>query len=267
MPTVNSTIKRILKEKDAGIKSGTQSMLGLLKELQTQALGELGKAALGSWDAYHIKQVINSIESQISNFEAKAKAEAQGLLKEAWANGISLVDAPLAIAGIYTDWHLPTSVLDTLSDFAFHRIANLSDDAWLKIKGELNLGILGGKTAQEVASAIGKNLTSKSIFSSIAARAEVITKTEMGRVFSEATQLRMDQAAGYVDGLEKQWRHAGHPKKARPMHLAAHGQHVPVNEPFNIGGVQMMFPRAPGAPLDEVINCGCDHVPYHEKWR
>jgi hypothetical protein len=256
MPTVNSEIKRIIREKDLAVKSGTQSMLALLEELQQQVLDELGRAALGSWDAYQLKQVSNSIESQIADFKTKVKAEADGLLKDSWGKGQALVDIPLAEVGIYTGWHLSTSVLDTLKDFAFHRIDNLSNDAWLRIRGELNLGILGGKTPQEVAAAIGQNLTDPSIFSSIADRAEVITKTEMGRVFSEATQLRMEQAAQNVDGLEKQWIHAGHPKKARPMHLAANGQHVPVNEPFNIGGVQMMFPRAPGAPLDEVINCG-----------
>jgi hypothetical protein len=256
MPTINSEIKRILKAKDAGIKSGTQAMLGLLKELQKQILGELGQAALGSWDAYHLKQALDAIEYQISNFKAKATAEADGLLKDSWGKGQSMVDMPLAEAGVYVGWHLPTSVLDTLKDFTFDRISGLSNDAWLKIKGELNLGILGGKTPQEVAAAIGKNLTDPSIFASIADRAEVITKTEMGRVFSEATQLRMEQAAEYVDGLEKQWIHAGHPKKARPSHLAAHGQHVPVNELFNIGGVLMMSPREPGAPLEEVINCG-----------
>lgn len=267
MAEINSTIKRILAEKDAGIRTGTQAMLGILEDLQAQVMDELGRAALGSWDAYHLKQALDAIGAQISNFEAKAKMEARGLLKEAWGNGISLVDMPLGVEGIYTGWHLSTAVLDTLSDFAFHRLENLTADAWLKIKGELNLGILGGKTPQQVADAIGRNLTDPSIFKNIADRAEVITKTEMGRIFSQATELRMEQAAENVPGLEKQWIHAGHPKKARPGHLAANGQHVPVDQPFIVDGIQMIFPRAPGAPLDEVINCGCDHVPYHATWQ
>jgi hypothetical protein len=126
--------------------------------------------------------------------------------------------------------------------------------------------MMGGKTPQEVAAAIGKNLNDPSIFTSIAARAETITKTEMGRVFSTAAQKRMEEASRHVAGLEKQWIHAGHPKHARPGHEAAHGQHVPVGEPFNVGGTKMMYPRDPAAPLDEVINCGCDHVPYHARW-
>jgi len=238
------------------IRSGTQSMLDLLKELQKQVIDELGRASLGSWDAYHLKQMLKSIEEQIGTFTVKAKAEADGLLDKSWDKGIAMTDAPLSAANIYTGFHISTSSLDVLKTFTFHKLEGLSDAAMDKIKSELTLGILGGKTPQEVATAIGQNLKDPSIFTSIAARAEVITKTEMGRIFSEATQMRMDQASQYVDGLEKMWRHAGHPKVARPMHLAAHGQHVPVNEPFRVGGIEMMFPRDPGAPLEEVINCG-----------
>jgi len=256
MATVNSEIRRILKDKDLAIRSGVESVMDLLKELQRQTLEELGKAALGSWDAYHMKQVLDSIEIQISNFQAKAKAEAGGLLNDSWDKGQALVYGPLNVGGIYTGFHLSTSVLDTLKDFTFHKIEGLSDAAWEKIRGKLTLGILGGKTPQQVAEAIGKNLKDPSVFTSISRRAEVITKTEMGRAFSTAAELRMEDAAKNVPGMEKEWRHVGHPKVPRAMHLAADGQTVPVNEPFNIGGVRMMYPRDPAAPIDETINCG-----------
>lgn len=252
----NPRIKQILKEKDAGIRSGTQAMLNLLKELQRQIQAELAMAALGSWDAYYLKKSLDNIEYQISNFEAKAKLEIEGLLEDAWGRGQSLVDIPLGIAGIYTGLHLSTSSLDVLKNYANDYLEKLFQDLWYRVKGEISLGIMGAKTPQEVAKAIGKNLKDPSHFGSIAKRAEVITKTEMGRVFSMATQMRLEQASQYVEGLEKQWIHAGHPKVARPSHLAADGQHVPVNEPFNIGGVKMMYPRDPRAPLDEIINCG-----------
>jgi hypothetical protein len=256
VPTVNATLKQIIKEKDAGIRTGTRSMLALLEELQGQVRTELGKAALGSWDAYHLRHYLDAIEGQVEVFRRTAQAEAGGLLDTAWNQGKALVDNPLATNGIYTGFYLSTSVLDTLKDYTFHRIDGLSAAAWDRVKGELTLGVLGGKTPQEVAKAIGENLNDPSVFKSIADRAEVITKTEMGRVFSEASQLRMEQAAESVEGLEKQWLHAGHPKVARLAHVAASGQHVPVNEPFKIGGINMMYPRDPGAPLEETFNCG-----------
>lgn len=267
MPKVNSTIKKILKEKDAGILTGTEAMNGILVDLQKQVQGELGGAALGSWDAYQLKRMLDAIERQTADFQTKAKKEIGTSLDASWETGRALIEESLKVAGIYTGFNISTSSLNALKDFTFHKIDGLADDAWYKIKGELTLGVLGGKTPAEVANAIGKNLTDKSIFSSISARAEAITKTEMGRVFSTATQSRMAEAAQYVEGLEKQWIHAGHPKAARPTHVAAAGQHVPWNEPFLIGSIPMMFPRDPKAPIGEVINCGCDHVPWHESWQ
>lgn len=264
---VRATIQRILREQGAGVRSGTEAMRDILKALQGDVMAELGRAALGSWDAYHLRQVLDAIEVKVAGFETKAKAELGRRLTASWETGKALVDSPLEAAGVRIGgFHLSESVLETLQDFAFHKVEGLRSFTWDRIRSELALGTLGQRTPQEVAKAIGRNLTDRSIFSSIDARGEVITRTEMGRVFSTSAQKRMEQAGEHVPGMEKQWLHSGHPRKPRPSHLSAHGQHVPVDEKFNIGGVMMLHPRDPGAPLDEIINCGCEHVPYHPDW-
>jgi hypothetical protein len=266
MPSVSAEIKRVLKAKDRGIASGTDAMLAVLKDLHGQVAGELGKAALGTWDAYHLRRTLDAIEFAIAEYTAKSKTEISGLLDQAWAAGKELVDAPLAAAGeVYINYHLSTATLDILKEYSNDYLQNMFQDAWYQVKGEINLGILGSKTPQDIAKAIGRSIDGGR-FKKIARRAETITKTEMGTVFSQAAQLRMEQAAEYVEGLEKKWRHAGHPHEARPTHLAADGQHVPVNQPFFVGGIKMMFPRDPAAPLSQILNCGCDHVPYHADW-
>lgn len=263
---VSAEITKILKAKDKGIVSGTGSMLAILKDLHKQVRAELGKAALGSWDAHHLRQVLDAIEYQMANFTLKSKAELSRLLKEAWGYGQNLVDAPLGAAGVHMGaHHLSTSVLDTMTGYGNDYLQNLFHDAWYKVKGEITLGIVGDKTPQEVANAIGTTIDAGR-FKNISVRAETITQNEMGTVFSKATQLRMEQASGLVPDLEKQWLHAGHPRKARASHLAADQSHVPVDQPFKIGSVKMMFPRDPGAPLEETIHCGCDHVPFHARW-
>lgn len=256
MATVNSEIKRIIKEKNAAIRYGAAAMRDIIDNLRVQVQTELGMAAAGSWDAYYLKRLLNSLEYQFDNFSLKAKKEAEGLVEDIWGMGQSLVDAPLKVAGIYTGFHISTSGLDVMKDYTNNYLEGLFGDAWTKVRGEISLGMMGAKTPAEVAAAIGKNLKSKSIFSSIAERAEVIARTEMGTAFSRATQYRMHQAAQYVPDLEKQWRHAGHPKQPRPSHLAAHGQHVPVKDAFTVGGIKMMHPRDPAAPVSETIRCG-----------
>lgn len=259
MPDVTRTIREAIRAKDRAVISGTKAMLTILRDLQKQVIDELGRAALGSWDAYHLRQMERALETQVTAFEKRAHHEAAGLLTESWNLGRALVDEPLiasGLGGVWSGYHLSTTVLETLKDFTFGKISGVSAAAFDRIKAELTLGVLGGKTPQEVARAIGTNLKDPSVFRSIARRAETITGLEMGRVFSMAAQARMEQAAGHVPGLEKQWFHAGRPVEPRPSHVAAHGRHVPVDRPFNVGGVEMMFPRDPGAPLEETINCG-----------
>jgi len=179
-----------------------------------------------------------------------------------------LIAAPTAAAGIYSGFgYLPRNVLEAWKDWSMHRIGGMSTDAWNRIRGEISLGVLGQKSPYDVIQAVAGDIAGKpSIFKSIEQRAEVIVGTEMGRIFSAATQKGLEQSAATVPEMKKQWWHAGHPIQPRPSHLEAHGQIRCVNEPFDVGGVAIMYPRDASAPLSETINCGCDFVPWHPGW-
>jgi hypothetical protein len=266
MAWVNRTIKDALNAKDDAIITGSDAMLKILGEVKDQIIIELTHLPESGFESYRLKQVLASIKEQLNNFAASGQKELSGLLDDAWGMGTGMVDSVMKESGIYFGFRLSTSTLNRLKEFAMHRIEDLSMDAFAKVRGEISLGVLGQKTPWEVAQSISGELPGPSIFGSIENRADVITRTEMGRIYSTATQDRMEQAAGYVPGMEKQWLHKGHPKKPREMHMLADGNHVPVDKPFSIGGVSMMYPRDPAAPIGEVINCGCDHVPYMAKW-
>lgn len=268
MATVTSEIKNILKMKDSGMLSGTQAMRKLLTELQRDVL--FGIHLGTDWDRYYLRKLLSSIEFQIANFDAKAKAELSGQLESMWGHGQNLVDLPLKTSGIYFGMpHIATSMLDTLGnkEFVFGKISGVASDAFTKIRGELTLGLMGGKTPAQVTAAIGQDLNHPSIFKSIAERAETITKTEMGRAFSMSTRLRMEEAGKYVPDLKRVWIHAGHPKVPRITHLIAHGQVVGYDEPFKVGGMDVKSPQDPGLPIKDVIHCNCIAIPYKESWK
>jgi hypothetical protein len=270
---VTETINKILKQKQAQLVSGDEAMRKLLLELERQVLAELGQAALSSWDSYRLKQLLDSIERRIADYDLAAKKEVGTHINTMWGLGQESVYKPLEVAGIFSGFNLSTSVLKTLETFAFHKLSNVSASLMDKIRGELMLGSLGTKTPQQVADAIGASGITKvagnKIFPSIAARSEFVVKTELGRVYSEAANRRMTTAAQYVDGLEKMWHH-GHPKVPRPVHLEADGVSVPVNKPFPIrdkNGYQLMYPHDPAADFSEVAGCQCDSVPWMASWR
>lgn len=90
---------------------------------------------------------------------------------------------------------ISTSALDALKDYSNGYLEKLFGDTWFQIKGEINLGMLGAKTPQDVAKAIGMTID-KGKFANIALRAETITQTEMGRIFSTATQSLYGRGCG-----------------------------------------------------------------------
>lgn len=79
------------------------------------------------------------------------------------------------------------------------------------------------------------------------ARTEVMTASNRGSfIGAKATGL----------DLKKKWL-ASSDGRERATHGAANGQVVELNDPFDVGGIQMMMPGDASAPADEVINCRC----------
>ena len=267
MTSVTQAIKRILKAKDAKMLSGANALKAMMEEVKGQVAAELSATVGDSYTALMMRQNLASFERYIAAFESSAGRELSSLLDAAWDTGADLVPAAMREGGLYIAFgHIPGPILSTLKEYATHTISGLSADAFAKVRGELNLGILGQKTTHQVVQAIRGSLDTPSIFKSLERRAETIAKVEMGRAYSTATVEGLGIAARSVPGMEKQWWHAGHPKTPRLSHLRLDGQHKPVDEMFYTGGLQIDYPRAPSAPAQEVINCACEVVPWHPSW-
>lgn len=274
MIRVTETIKKIIQQKDAKLLEGPEAMRQLLSRLREQVARDLGQAALGSWDSYSLKQTLYAIERRLADYDLSAKKEISGQVKSMWDLGQESVYKPLNEGGIYTGFNISRSSLAALENFAIKKIGRVNANLMSKIETEIHLGILG-KSPQQVSKAIGAMLPEgplvvkgRTIFTNAAQRAEFITKTEMGRVFSEAANLRRAKAAEYVDDLLKVWRH-GHPKVPRPTHLAADGVAVPENKPFPVrdkNGYQLMRPLDPNADFSEVANCKCYTFTWAKRW-
>ncbi|MDO8933473.1 MAG: phage minor head protein, partial [Rhodocyclaceae bacterium] len=176
----------------------------------------------------------------------------------------ALIDAPLLAAGFRIDGMVPlldTRQLVAMRAFMTDRIKNIGLQAANKINTELGLVVLGaqppGAAIMRVAAILGDISR---------ARAITIVRTELSRVYGTASQQRLTQAAGVVDGLKKQWRRSGK-VHSRITHDLADGQVVDADKPFKLGnGMRLMFPHDPAAPAGETINCGCTALPWKADW-
>lgn len=88
------------------------------------------------------------------------------------------------------------------------------------------------------------------------ARSELLARTETGAIVSEASWITYS-ASGVPF---KRWL-ATLDGKEREDHFDAHGQIRAIDEPYDVGGEQLMHPLDPAGSAAQVCNCGCDEVP------
>lgn len=215
------------------------------------------------YQLWHIQQVQKSLEQTLLDLGADAAMKMREGANAAWQAGIDLVDDPLKAGAVVLAGRVHSvnvQQLEAIRSFTVDRISDIHIVAAQKIKEQLGLVAVGALNPNQARAAIAKHLEGNA-----ASRANAIIRTELSRLYDTASQERMAQAMKVVPGLKKKWRRSNR-KDPRPTHAAAHGQVQPVDQPFNIGGILMMHPHDPAAPIEEVINCGCTAVPHMDEW-
>ena len=87
-------------------------------------------------------------------------------------------------------------------------------------------------------------------------RVDRITNTVVVGAFESGTLMSWQEA-----GIESKGWLDGKDARVRPTHVAARGQIVPLESPFEVGGSTLMHPGDPNGPVGEIINCRCTMVP------
>lgn len=232
------------------------------------------------FDARFLPSILAEIDAQTVSFTNRLTSFIDGEQRESWAFGLKTTDKPLIDIGIQTSIPLISDeLLAVTQGFTADLISGMSNDTKIRITTQLNNAILGKETPFETAKKIDKEIFKTKVAGGAPWKAEQIVRTEVNRVYSIASQARMEQAAKSVPGLGKQWftaqnervrgsagDRAKHGIRRTPAgvivdHTAAHGQIVLVNEPFIVSGENLMFPRDPSASAVNVISCVCTHLP------
>ena len=126
-------------------------------------------------------------------------------------------------------------------------IAKASTSIWENIKESIEEGLNAGDTQDQLAARV------RTAFNGVSdQRAQMIALTETGAAYGAGRDTAMRSA-----GIEyKQWLTSGN-GNVRPAHLDAEGQTVRIDEPFNVGGEDLMHPGESGGSAENVINCHC----------
>lgn len=119
-----------------------------------------------------------------------------------------------------------------------------------KLQSEMTTAILKGESIPDIAKRL-KNVSEGYLGDTIR-----IARTETTRIENSARQSVGDEGVKKGFNMWKRWSATGD-ERTRDEHLAADGQEVPNDEPFTVGGEQMMYPGdiSLGASAWNTINC------------
>lgn len=124
----------------------------------------------------------------------------------------------------------------------------------VQITAAVTSGILQGKSLGKVATDMQNRMQTMSRESAMrTARTAVTSAQNAGR--QDADQELEEMGAI----IEKTWQ-ATDDDRTRESHADADGQTVPVDEPFIVGGEEMMYPADPSGSPENTYNCRCTMI-------
>ena len=139
-------------------------------------------------------------------------------------------------------------IRDYFRIFGAVKIAQISSTTIKQVKGLLSQTVDQGLSERDASRFIRERIPSLS-----ASRAQTIARTETHAAANYAV-MESFQSTGIE--ARREWVSATD-ERTRDDHIEANGQIVGLNEPFEIGADQLMYPGDPAGSPENVINCRC----------
>jgi Phage Mu protein F like protein len=195
------------------------------------------------------------LQTVLGVFQRASTDELKRGVLTVWNLGQDLVNVPLLNAiGVRMAPLVSLQTVVATQVFLTEKITDITQGIKRVVDAELGLIATGVRNQASAIDTIANAMGAQRD------RALTIVRTEVGRVYSTATQMSMEQAVDQGVEMQKEWRKSNkrHP---RASHNAANVQTVDVDESFWVGGEAMRFPRDPKASAKNTINCGCTLLP------
>jgi len=251
--------QEILEAVDHLDRTGAEQAVKLLGELRESVERTFGGS---DWQNYRGRQLLDAIRSATDDFRERYWDETQTWQRQAFDLGLK----PFQEMGLSLNWAgINRQGFEVYKENGLHFITDLAGDVRKALGREVLLTTTGLQTPTEAMQHV-KDLLGDG--RAAANRAQAIVRTEVGRNYSMATQLSMQDSAEEVPDLLKMWLHAslGSTKHPRPAHVAMHGHTAPVNDYFWFPGGALRFPHDPLGSASESVHCKCRIVSYREGW-
>lgn len=280
MPLTNRQKGKILKKKvretlrnlKRGQRATSKEVIGSLKRAREEIATILRGAE--RFEMPYFRAMMSEIDGKISTFTDRMNNAVQGTQISAFNQGETLIDDILKGTGVvYAGGpKLSDELIVSAHEITSDAITGISDEMRKDISRSLRRSILTGENNYQAARKLDKiiGITKNKGYMN---RADVIARTEINTAFSMARQEKDLQVSKDIPGLKKQWVSGPRPRhkdmgggRGFVSHQDPNGQIRNVDEPFDVGGEKIMYPRDPSAKPENRINCDCQSVPYMAEW-
>lgn len=267
-------IREIQASIDALPDPVVRQLLAGLDATRRQVLGQIATLEPGTFALFRAREFeanLRDVMARFTDFYGDTVAPAQAVLYDA---GAALAAAPLVQAGLL--FHVPVlsrRQLEAAAGFQASLIRGLTAEAVGQISQDVQLGLLRGDDVFRIAQQVAGSLDEPATFGTLATRAEGITRTELGRIQSIATQAGLEETQRFVPDMQKQWRHSGNTGRYRRLgHVEANDQVRDVDATFTVRPQpgkpyeDLLYPRDPAGSPASTVFCGCLSLPYRAAW-
>lgn len=140
------------------------------------------------------------------------------------------------------------------------KIKERKDYAWnrQKVENAITQGIVQGKRIDEITDNLVDTLCTAND-----SKMRTFARTAVTGAQNAGRQAQMHDAEDMGIRVKKRWV-ATLDSRTRDTHQELDGQEVPVNEPFEVDGMEIMYPGDPNAEPELVYNCRCTMVEVYE---
>lgn len=140
-----------------------------------------------------------------------------------------------------------------------NRLVRTTDEAYDLVAATVARGAAGGQSIDDIARGVEDVLTATRS-EHWQGRAVTVARTETLGALSAG---RHDSFEAIAEELDEEFEHlwvSTLDGRARPAHLAADGQRVPLGQPYIVGGETLMHPHDSTGSASNVINCRCSEL-------
>jgi uncharacterized protein with gpF-like domain len=272
--TKNQILKNKIDESIRALRNNEKATVkGLISEL-SKTREDINRIVRGTerFEGAYYRSLLRSINEKINEYKNKMTKTVTSSQETAFKYGENLVPGVMKSVGYnYAFGRLSDELIVTAKNISVDYISGMTTSMRDDIARTIRQGLLKGENNYDVARQIDGIIGTSKKFGYLN-RADIIARTEIGRAYSIARQAQDEASVKILPGLKKQWKSGFNPRnkdmgggRGFISHSEPDGQIRNVDEPFDVGGEQMMAPRM-GEKAENNVNCNCQSVPYMEEW-